>query len=351
VTALLLLLLLAAPARAQVTISSGAGDVLFFSATEPANDPPGLEVHPSDPNVAFVAELFPTPAVEAIRIAPTGSLAFAAGFPPFELPADLNGSDPNSSAGAIIDDVRPESATLGWVTTSGFESVVPFNPATGLARSVQFEGNSRLSVPTARTIQGAFVDSEGDLLPGFTTSFTSGALLAGNRLLVCTSNLIDFTPPTGAPGTVLLFDIVDPAANPLVIAPASPPYLVTSDFNPTALTPLPGGLVAVTNTGLIDFSQPPSSTPGPRTAGSIDVIDPAAAAIVVSIPLDLANPTFSMLALDPTGSVALAGSASRRQLYALDLRGIDELPHAAVSATAQRASCNEQAGACAHPSA
>ncbi len=344
IAAALLLLLLAAPASAQVTLSSGAGDVLFFDPLEPANDPPGLEVHPSDPNIAFAAELFPTPAVEAIRIDPASPLGFAPAFPIFELPADLNGSDPASTAGAIIDDVRVESSTLAWVTTSDFESVVPFNPTTGNARPVQFQGAARLSVPTARTLSGAFLDSEGDPLVGFTTGFTSGVLLAGNRLLVCTSNLIDFTPPTGAPGTVLLFDVVNPAASPLVITPATPAYLVTSDFNPTALTPLPGGLVAVTNTGIIDFVQPPSNRPGPRTPGSVDLIDPVSARMVASIPLGLSNPTFSTLALDPTTSVALVGSASRRQLYAIDLRGIAALPVAAIDATVQRASCNDQPG-------
>jgi hypothetical protein len=79
--------------------------------------------------------------------------------------------------------------------------------------------------------------------------------------------------------------------------------------------------------------------------GSIDVIDPAAGALVGSFPLGQSNPGARTLAVDPTGSVAVAGSATRRSLYAIDIRGLDTLAPAAIDPTLQRPSCNDVAGA------
>jgi hypothetical protein len=111
---------------------------------------------------------------------------------------------------------------------------------------------------------------------------------------------------------------------------------VTTDPNPTSLTPLAGGRVAVTNTGRLLLSSPPAAG-GPA---SVDVIDAASGALVVSIPLGAAAPTFNPIAVDPTGSVGLLGSAVLRALYAVDLRGVDLLPLAAGDPQAQRPSCS-----------
>jgi hypothetical protein len=120
------------------------------------------------------------------------------------------------------------------------------------------------------------------------------------------------------------------------VAPATPFFVLTSDPNPIALTPLPGGRVLVTNAGIHDAAFPPILT----GEGSIDVLDPGAGRLVGSIPLGPGNPGGRSLALDPTGSVALAGSQTVRQLFAIDVRGLDELPVAPIDPGLQRPSCN-----------
>ncbi|HXZ85772.1 MAG TPA: hypothetical protein VEI82_09800, partial [Myxococcota bacterium] len=170
----------------------------------------------------------------------------------------------------------------------------------------------------------------------FQTNFTSAALRVGSRLVVATSNFQQAgSNPVFNPGTVLLFEL-DDSVQPPRVTPASPFFLVTSDPNPIALTALAGGRVLVTNAGIHDASFPPLVT----GQGSIDVIDPAAGRFVGSIPLGQGNPGGRSLALDPTGSVALAGSQTLRQLFAVDVRGLATLPLADVDPRLQRPSCN-----------
>ena len=115
---------------------------------------------------------------------------------------------------------------------------------------------------------------------------------------------------------------------------------MTSDPNPLALTDLGGGRVAVTNAGISDASFPPLVT----GKGSIDVLEAATGKLVGSFPLGAGNPGGRALALDPTGSVAVAGSQTYRRLYAVDVRGIAALPASDVDPRLQRPSCNDVAG-------
>jgi hypothetical protein len=56
----------------------------------------------------------------------------------------------------------------------------------------------------------------------------------------------------------------------------------------------------------------------------VDVIDPVATRVVATIPLGFAGPSFDPIAVDATGTVGWLGATSQRQLYAIDLRPLDD---------------------------
>jgi hypothetical protein len=56
----------------------------------------------------------------------------------------------------------------------------------------------------------------------------------------------------------------------------------------------------------------------------VDVIDPGEPRIVARIPLGFAGPSFDAPAVDPSGRLAWLGATSLRQLYAVDLRALDD---------------------------
>jgi hypothetical protein len=153
--------------------------------------PPGLAPHPSDPEVVFVpCSSFPV-GVFAIRVA-GGPFGLDPRFPAFFLPSDLNGDEPDPPQIPFIDDVTVERPDLAWVTTSNHELVVPYDPSSGVARTVRFEGASRLSIPTAVDVEGTFTRTDGAAVSVFRTSFTSGFARVGGRILVATSNFASF---------------------------------------------------------------------------------------------------------------------------------------------------------------
>ncbi len=331
VAALLLVGTLAPSARA-IDLARDGGDDLPLGCPSP----PGVEPHATDPDVAFVACTVNVLGVLAYRVDPAQPLADELSIPVYNLPPDLNGSLPNPGGTVNLDDVWIEGPTLGWVTTNGHDTVAPFDPETGQPRVVLFEGIARLSVPAGRVITGSFTRTDGVPVATFTTNLTSGVLRVGDRLLVTTSNFATFgSNPVLYPGTLLLFDVDDSNPAQLVVTPADPPWIVTTDPNPTHVSLLPGGLVAVTNTGRLALTNPPSAS-GP---GSLDIVDPQAGAILANIPLGNAAPGFGRIAVDPTGSVGLVGSAVLRALYAVDVRGLAALPLPAGDSAAQRASC------------
>ena len=161
-------------------------------------------------------------------------------------------------------------------------------------------------------------------LPSFLTSFTAGATIADGRLFVATSN---FVVGSGAyrPGTVLAFDWIDQAGNFTVSPIDGGGVLFTSGYNPTGLTRhvTAGGreLVLVTVTGAILGTSAPGSA---RTQAAIDVIDPSGPRIVATIPLGLAAPSFEGLAIEASGQIAWVGSVAAKQLYAIDLRALED---------------------------
>ena len=324
---------------ATLSVGSASTDTLLVNSFAP----PALEAHPTNADHAFVAASSNGPGVFEIRIAPGQSLAYVGAA--YLLPGNLNCTESTPFNNPILGGVAFESGTgktRGWITTSSCELAVPFDTTTGAGQTISYSGQSRTAVPTRHTITGSFTrytaTGPGAAITSFKTNYTAAALRIGDRLVVATSNLQQGgSSPVFNPGTVLFFTVDDSGAT-TAIAPASPFYALTSDPNPVALTALPGGRVAVTNAGIFDATFPPLVTGN----GSIDVLDVASGALVGSFPLGPGNPGGADLALDPTASVALAGSPTLRRLYAIDVRGIATLPaQSGVDARLQRPSCND----------
>jgi hypothetical protein len=101
--------------------------------------------------------------------------------------------------------------------------------------------------------------------------------------------------------------------------------LFTQRFNPTGVERFvtPGGreLVLVTTTGAIGTGTGSANV---RGEAAIEVIDPAVPRIAAVIPLGFAGPSFDAPAVDPGGRIAWVGASSQRQLYAVDLRPLDD---------------------------
>lgn len=323
---------------ATLSVGSAGTDTLLVDAFAP----PALEVHPSNADRAFVAASSNGPGVFEVRIAPAQPLAYVGAS--YFLPGNLNCSESAPFTVPTLGNFaleRGTGVTRGWITTSGCELAIPFNYASGAGVTLLYSGQSRTAVPTKHTITGAFTRYQngggGASISSFKTNFTGAALRIGNRLVVATSNIQQAgSNPVWNPGTVLFFAIDDSGPT-LTVAPASPFFAITSDPNPVALSELPGGRVAVTNAGIFDAGFPPQVT----GQGSIDVLDVQTGLLVGSIPLGPGNPAGRGLAIDPTSSVAVSGSATRRQLVAVDIRGIASLATAAVDARLQRPSCND----------
>jgi hypothetical protein len=337
----LALLALEAPG-ATLSIGAPASDALNLDSLFP----PALEAHPADPDRALVGLSENGPGVVGVRIAP--GLPLTEVGTPYLLPGNLNCTESSPFLTPRLGGFSLEplpGPSRGWITTSSCELAVPFDYATGSGITIAYAGQLRTAVPTRHTLAGSFTryqaSGTGAAITSFRTNFTGAALRVGNRLVVSTSNVHQAgSSPVFNPGTVLLFDL-DESVSPPTVTPASPFFLLTSDPNPVALTALPGGRVLVTNAGIHDAAFPPLVT----GVGSIDVLDPAAGRWVGSIPLGSANPGGRSLAVDPTGSVALAGSQTARQLFAVDVRGLDALSSAPVDPGLQRPSCNATSAA------
>ena len=323
---------------ATLTVGAASSDTLQVFTFAP----PALETHPTDPNRAFVAASSNGPGVYQFQMTAGQLLGWAGAsyvlvYEPSSCVVGQSQLTP-ILGGFVLE--RGTGETRGWITTSICELAVPFDYANGAGWPLLYAGASRMSVPTRHTLTGSFTtypsSGAGTAIASFTTNFTSAALRIGNRLVVATSNIKQTgSSPIWNPGTVLFFAIDDSGPT-TIVAPASPFFAITSDPNPIALTELPGGRVAVTNAGIFDASFPPLVT----GQGSIDIVDVATGLVVGSIPLGPGNPAGRGLALDPTGSVAVAGSATLRQLVAVDVRGVAALPTAQVDARLQRPSCN-----------
>jgi hypothetical protein len=159
--------------------------------------------------------------------------------------------------------------------------------------------------------------------PSYLTTLTAGKAVAGGRLFVATSNLASGT--RFHPGTVLVYEWIEGGGALRVRPDPNTPVLFTEHFNPTGVTRAvtPGGreLVLVTATGAIGSGTGNANV---ITASAIEVIDPSIPRIAAVIPLGFAGASFDAPALDPGGRMAWVGASSFRQLYAIDLRALDD---------------------------
>ena len=242
---------------------------------------------------------------------------------------------------------------LAFLSTSDYEQVLTFDPSTAAAVDLLIDVPATIPIGqypmlpapgSSATRRGVstFVcveppdpfDSNDEPIapdprcdpdsPSFLTSFTAGATLAGNRLFVATSNFV-VRGGTYRPGTVLAYDWIERAGQITVLPLENDGVLFTTGFNPTGLarhvTSSGRELALVTVTGAILGRSVPDSA---RTEAAIDVIDPSGPRIVATIPLGLAAPSFEAAAIDASGQIAWVGSVTSKQLYAIDLRALDD---------------------------
>jgi hypothetical protein len=161
-------------------------------------------------------------------------------------------------------------------------------------------------------------------VPSYLTSLTAGKDVADGRLFVATSNLNLKGGSRFLPGTVLVYDWIDQGGTITVRPDSDTPMLFTTAFNPTGVsrveTPEGRELILVTLTGAIGAGSGVSNI---LTEASIDVIDPSVPRIAARIPLGFAGPSFAGATVDPDGRLAWVGSSSQRELFAVDLRALD----------------------------
>ncbi len=319
----------------------GAGDRLVAANTTP------VSVLPIDPE--------PVPPAIVVGSVPdlSNAIGLAActqgGVSLSPVPGGITAVTPDFSllTSSVCDSVTlVENATGGL---ADFEISVP----PGLPVDFRFlPAGTRIEAPAVSTVAcvepglGA-LDSLGDLVPddcagngdpSFETSFTAGAAVSDSRLFVPTSNLQGgqgTATPQFLPGTVLVYDL-DLTLDPPTVSPdATQPVVLLSGFNPTEATayrtPMGRDLVLVTVTGALGLVSDDPSTAEPEAGGlplseaAIDVIDVATRELLATVPLGLAALSFDPLAIDPTGRVALTGSAVAREVFAIDLEALDGL--------------------------
>lgn len=336
--------------------------------------PPGFDFVPGSPQIAWVADLSPPTLIPFdVDFEPPQAPAGAA---PFLLPFDSDGDGIQEGSAAqplapILDGVAGVAPDLALVTASAYEEVIFFAPDAGALRRFDVSvpatsarsDNPLLPDPgstESRTALSTFacvrppagaLDSRGDPIassvpvagfcdasvPSYLASFTSGAVVAAGHLFVSMSNVGDDAGTANTqylPGAVLVYDI-DLAASPPRVSPnAAVPVIVTTAFNPTHVTAHSVGareFVLVTASGGIGIAEDDPNT-GPVEGGgialsdaAIDVIDAQSLELVASYPLGPAALSFGPLAIDPTGRVAVAGSAASRSLFAVDLAPLASL--------------------------
>lgn len=260
---------------------------------------------------------------------------------------------------AVTGEVTPVHTHLALVSTSNYEGVVFSDPSVPSLRTAQVLNpddapgfapedypflppggteatrtaiSTRTCVyPGANTTDSGAVaiakDSRCDPAEptSYLTNLTAGATVAAGRLFASTSNLRNSGQARFYPGTVLVYDFEEVGASLRVRPHATSPVLFTTSFNPTGITRYVTGsgreLVLVTDTGAIGAG---TGTGNVRTQAAIDVIDPVALRIVASIPLGFAGAGFEGLAIDRGARIGMLGATSRRQLYGVDLRPLDD---------------------------
>jgi hypothetical protein len=218
-----------------------------------------------------------------------------------------------------------EEEDLAFVTTSGeaegvwlFDFVDDFRYLTSFTYT-----RTQFSLPSPAP------DSEDSLTGSVQPTFTAGAALMNGKLYIPTSNYtLTGSDPVCDPGTVKIVGLDDSTDPPAFTFLPPPDVLVTSDFNPTEVTPLDDRILLVTNTGVLAIRD---ANGVPLTDGSVDVVDTELDCIVANYPLGPASPSFTRIGIAEQpgrdGEVVLRGylgSAAYNHVYELDLTGLDD---------------------------
>jgi hypothetical protein len=360
--------------RSVIDVSSapsGAGGPPIACAPLPGQFPAGLSLVPGEPGRLVVSNFTPSAVLPFDANTSPPVIASAGSVPSIPPDSDGDGKDEGCSPPACDSTSVPFMGVplgvqpgLALVAASGYEEILfadadrgtllsfdvgtpagfpasrfPFLPAPGAtaARTAVSTAACVAPPPGAVDSTGAVPNASPACPAGqMETSFTAGAALAAGRLFVPTSN-ITFNASTFAsvfqPGTVLVYDIDLSALPPQVSPDAAQPVIFTHGFNPTGVTTVrtPGGreLVLVTVSGALAFTA--SGAQVAQSDAAVEVIDPAAPALVGRVPLGLAGLASGPLAVDPTGRVAFSGSSVGRSLYGIDLAALDAIPAAPAS--------------------
>ncbi len=190
--------------------------------------------------------------------------------------------------------------------------VIDFNPSNGAINKNQPLGFLvELPAPLPVSDNSSSVSS---IIPSYPASIAA----ADSKLYITTSNYINpLTPASASPGTVLVFDILN--SEPFIKIRT---YIITTGYNPSGLTLLPDGKIAVTNSGVNDLIDASSY---PKTASSIDIIDPAGNKIIANIELGLAGLSFQEIAVTKDGKRGFIGSIAYGEIYEVDLENYSAL--------------------------
>ncbi|MCI0341357.1 MAG: hypothetical protein L0216_09455 [Planctomycetales bacterium] len=274
--------------------------------------------------------------VQAVRLG-AGTLSAPVGISGFTVPSGFG----------FGDDLLILSASQGLATTSSGNStstpvsrVFVFNPTTG--NQVQ-----NLDVARSHTFPAGTVDTQGATVTTITQANVAGvAYMATSgfqgKLYVVMSNAKSFGNPSEYfPGTVQVFAVDWSLGTPVATTPTT--VIRTTDFNATHATPFvdPNSgdrFVLLVNTGKVAVN---SGVGAVTSAGSVDVVDADSDAIVATLPLGNAGPSFSDVGVRTFRNAltrrwesrGLLGGAVWGHLYEVDLSRVDELFDGAASPT------------------
>lgn len=206
------------------------------------------------------------------------------------------------------------STSRAFLLTSSH--VIDFNPTTGGVNTT-FKLLGQLTLDEYLPISAAYdVDGDGtaeSTIKTINMNFPASLAVTQGKLYITMSNLISpIMPAVAAPGVVRIFNITESSP---YLAEAKTPVL-TTDFNPTGVTLLPDGLIAITNSGVSDIWD---GAAHPLTNSSIDFLDPGTDEIIDNVSLGSASLSFQELAVTSDGGTAYTGSASFGEVYAVDL--------------------------------
>ncbi|MBI2974386.1 MAG: hypothetical protein HYY43_02195 [Deltaproteobacteria bacterium] len=183
--------------------------------------------------------------------------------------------------------------------------IIDFNPSTGTV-------NKKLPLGFLVELQNPLPISDNSYsVSSIVPSYPASVVTADSKLYITTSNYINpLAPASASPGTVLVFDILD--AEPFIKIRT---YIVTTGYNPSGLTLLPDGKIAVTNSGVSDLIDASSY---PKTEASIDIIDPSKNNIIANIELGIAGLSFQEMAVTKDGKRGFIGSIAYGEMYEVD---------------------------------